>query len=70
MELCSIGHEEVCYESRFCPACAVKDELQAKIDEMQAKIDEMQEENDRWHSYKAVENSLMQKGKGQEDICG
>lgn len=40
MELCSNGHDEVCYETRECPACLLKDE-------MQEKIDRLQEDNDR-----------------------
>lgn len=28
MNLCSSGHEEVCYETRKCPACEVVDELE------------------------------------------
>ena len=27
MNLCSEGHDEVCYESRNCPACDVKAQL-------------------------------------------
>jgi hypothetical protein len=27
MELCSNGHDEVCFESRKCPACEINDEL-------------------------------------------
>ena len=40
LQLCDIGHDEVCYETRECPACAIQ-EL------MQAKIDSLQEVNDR-----------------------
>ena len=40
MELCSVNHDEVCFETSDCPACLVKEE-------MQEKIDELQEENDR-----------------------
>ena len=27
MNLCDAGHEEVCFEGRNCPACALKDEI-------------------------------------------
>ncbi len=43
MELCSNGHEEVCYESRFCPVCAVKEEMQEKIDKLQEENDKLNE---------------------------
>lgn len=49
MFLCSDGHEEVCHESRQCPACAVikeKDkEIENKDEEIQslhARIDELE----------------------------
>jgi len=40
LQLCDIGHGEVCYETRECPACAIQ-EL------MQAQIDSLQEDNDK-----------------------
>lgn len=43
LELCSEGHDEVCFESdRFtsCPACKLADEMQEKIDEKQKEIDD------------------------------
>ncbi len=33
MELCSDGHDEVCYETRHCPACLIKDERDEWIKE-------------------------------------
>jgi len=44
MNLCSDGHDEVCYEGRNCPACeALEDlriELQDKIGELEGQIRE------------------------------
>lgn len=39
MKLCSSGHEEVCYESRECPACEVSIDLEKKITELREEID-------------------------------
>lgn len=39
MELCSIGHDEVCYEGNSCPACAVQDKMQILIDSLQRDND-------------------------------
>jgi hypothetical protein len=36
MELCSSGHDEVCYESRTCPACEIKKELETERMEVTA----------------------------------
>jgi hypothetical protein len=38
MNLCSTGHEEVCYDSRECPACEVIVEMQKEIDELKRSI--------------------------------
>ena len=42
VELCSSGHDEVCYESRECPACAIADELKDRTKER----DDLEEERD------------------------
>lgn len=41
MELCSDGHEEVCYDGKHCPACVAlqeNDELGAEVDELKGEI--------------------------------
>ena len=38
MELCSIRHKEVCFESRDCPLCEVREELEERIDKLEAEI--------------------------------
>lgn len=44
MELCSRGHEEVCFEGRDCPACAVRAEMEQKIDSYKDHISSLQAE--------------------------
>lgn len=39
MNLCSEGHDEICYEGRRCPVCELKNDFQYQIDEMQKIID-------------------------------
>jgi hypothetical protein len=34
MNLCSDGHEEICYESKECPACEFKEEVEELKDEI------------------------------------
>ena len=44
MNLCSNGHDEVCYESRDCPACEARverDEAKETIIELLATLQEM-----------------------------
>ena len=44
MDLCSSNHKELCYNSGFCPACEIRDELQEEIDTLNASLDELTEE--------------------------
>lgn len=41
MNLCSSGHEEVCFETIKCPACEVVDELM----ETKRELQKLQEES-------------------------
>lgn len=34
MNLCSNGHDEVCFEDRKCPVCVMEAEMQRKLDNM------------------------------------
>jgi hypothetical protein len=38
MNLCDNNHDEVCYEGRHCPACAVADDLNKDISRLEDKI--------------------------------
>jgi transcription initiation factor IIE alpha subunit len=47
MNLCSDGHEEICYEGRNCPACDIKFELEkanATIDDLKDRIGDLENE--------------------------
>ena len=46
MELCSDKHEEVCFEGRDCPVCALRDELQTRIDELEGQVQTLEAEVD------------------------
>jgi peptidoglycan hydrolase CwlO-like protein len=37
MNLCSSGHDEVCYEGRSCPVCEVNDNLSDKEKDLEAE---------------------------------
>lgn len=43
MQLCSNGHDEVCYEGWRCPACQLKEELEATEKELEKKADQIRE---------------------------
>jgi len=46
MNLCSDGHEEICYEGRGCPLCSVikeNKEKEKELDKLQAEIDELKQ---------------------------
>ena len=44
MNLCSDGHEEVCYEARTCPACEAIQAMQNDIDDKDNRIKELNDE--------------------------
>jgi hypothetical protein len=49
MFLCDDGHEEICYESRKCPLCAVAVEIDAyqrEIEELRDRVQELENDID------------------------
>lgn len=42
MNLCSDGHQEVCYEGRTCPCCEKMADMQKEIDNLQARVEELE----------------------------
>ena len=42
MNLCSNGHDEVCYEGYECPACELADDLNEDISKLEDKIGELE----------------------------
>ena len=44
MNLCSDGHEEVCYEGRRCPACDLKADLEAVEEDLNKEIQNLTDE--------------------------
>lgn len=45
MNLCSSGHEEVCFEGRICPVCEVIEDKDREIDKLTDKIHGLESEN-------------------------
>ena len=44
MNLCSDGHDEICYESRNCPFCEHMNEASEREEAMQSSIDRLNDE--------------------------
>lgn len=42
LNICSSGHDEVCYAGNKCPACEALDDLQAEIDTLKQEASEHQ----------------------------
>ena len=42
MNLCSDGHEKICFEGRICPLCDMRDELRAEIINRDKEIQAME----------------------------
>jgi hypothetical protein len=48
MDLCSRNHEEVCYEDRTCPACAVIEAMNNAIADLENEIEILKSEVKAW----------------------
>lgn len=44
MNLCSNGHNEVCFEGRTCPVCELADEKRDEIKSLQYEIEKLERE--------------------------
>lgn len=61
MNICrSFRHEEIVYESRDCPLCALLDTHNEELDRLQdafvGKLDKLQDERDYFHSLLSEHN--------------
>jgi predicted nucleic acid-binding Zn-ribbon protein len=52
MDICSHGHEEVCYESKSCPAC----DLLEQMKELEEQIKALEQDHEK--NMKEIEASL------------
>jgi hypothetical protein len=43
MNLCSNGHEEICFEGHDCPACAVTEDRDARIVLLEERVEELKD---------------------------
>jgi len=41
MEICSSGHDEICYDTRHCPACVEIDEKNSEIEDLKSEIENL-----------------------------
>jgi hypothetical protein len=55
MNLCSKNHEEVCFESRYCPACEVATERDAFEEECTTLKEQLA---DLQNDYRALEQEV------------
>lgn len=44
MNLCSDGHDEVCFEGRICPLCHMRDEMNEEIDTLREQVESLEAE--------------------------
>lgn len=38
MNLCNDNHDEICFDSRKCPLCVLRDDYETQINELEEKI--------------------------------
>jgi tetrahydromethanopterin S-methyltransferase subunit G len=53
MNLCDSGHDEVCYESRHCPACSIASEKDDEIASLNERIDDLKKHVEELESEEA-----------------
>jgi hypothetical protein len=46
MNLCSSGHDEVCYEGRTCPVCDLREDLEDSIKDLTKELEEEKKYSD------------------------
>lgn len=46
MNLCSNGHDEVCFESKNCPVCEMEVKLKEQISKLEDQIKDLENEVD------------------------
>jgi len=50
MELCDNGHDEICFETVYCPLCEIKEELTntlADCEELNNKLESVEDNYDK-----------------------
>ncbi len=46
MELCNDGHNEIVYQTKECPLCTAKEEIETLYEEIETLREEMKEKNE------------------------
>lgn len=44
MEICSDGHDEVCYNGMYCPACELIKQHEEKVSKLEEQIESLEEQ--------------------------
>ena len=44
MTLCDDGHDEVCYDGRYCPACLMREEKDQEITSLKDQIEQLEKD--------------------------
>ncbi len=71
MNLCSDGHDEVCFDGRSCPVCDIISEKDEKINELETTIlilkEETQSTQEMSDKIEQLEKDLQLTREGQRD---
>lgn len=57
LEICSEGHDEVCYSTDGCPACKIREDLELQIEDLTEDIAKLE---DQIKEYEAEEISVLE----------
>jgi len=59
MELCSNNHDEICFDSHYCPMCNMRDDSEDRIAELEDEISELKNTNSKLEDEIAELNNTM-----------
>lgn len=60
MYLCANGHEEVCYEDTYCPACTALEESGRAFNEIETLSENLEEIQDRYYELQDTYKELAE----------
>ena len=47
MNLCNIGHSEICFEGKTCPICYIREDLEREIKQLKNDISDLKGDVDQ-----------------------
>jgi len=63
MDICSSGHDEICYSERTCPICPILEDNNDTINDLESSVKSLEQEvkqlNDDINTYADIKDSII-----------